>query len=102
MDDRKKKIALDVDARETVTKFRVTDAQTAHEFNLGRFEVAEHGSVVNAPARVGIYEANARVKTERLVKRHFIRMSLRFESKCRRDIVSIRCQRWISQRCYGL
>jgi hypothetical protein len=58
---------------------------------------------VNASAAVGIYKTNAGVKTERFLRRHFIRMSLRALNQ---NAAVISCRFGASAgfhgACYGL
>ena len=68
-------IAFDVDARKGVGAVEgVADAVSAQEFNFSRFEVAEHGGVVDAAAGIGVDETDAGLMAEGLL-RHQIRIA---------------------------
>src|SRR6185437_11842288 len=64
-------IAFHMNTREVDRAFRiVVDSQGAQEFDLRRFEVAEHRRIMNPAASIGINETNTRLKNKR--GRHLI------------------------------
>ena len=68
-------VAFDVDAGRIVAVTGVIgNAERAQELDLRRLEVAEDGCKVNAAAGVGVDEANARLKAERLTLGHALTM----------------------------
>lgn len=73
--DQAEVIAFDVDAGQIVGVAGIIgDAECAQELDLRRFEVPEEGGKVNAAARIGIDEADARLKAEGFTWGHALTM----------------------------
>ena len=68
-------VAFHVHTREAIAEFGVADAQTPHELDLCRFEITEHGRVMNSATGVSVDETDASLKTKWLPRVHLNSMS---------------------------
>ena len=76
MRDRQFEVAFDMHARKgDIAIESIGDAERPQELDFSGFEVPEHGGVVNAPARVGVDEANAGLEAKRLGLGHLDSMA---------------------------
>src|SRR5579875_2101321 len=64
MSQNPQEVTFDVHSRKPEASLFVDHANLAHEFRLGRFEIAKHGGVVNPSARVGVDETDTGLKSE--------------------------------------
>lgn len=75
----KPEITLGVNSRKSKALFRIVmDTESSHELDLRRFEIAEHGGVVNSAAGIRIDEADSRAEDERLRHRLLFQASVRW------------------------